>query len=411
MKSPDHAPAHSENGTEGLENIPVVDEELRLITSQLRMIDDRLADLDPRIHRGGPNAVRREIDLSEEYTRQIEEDTIDLKAVKENLLKELEEYYSSRTNQLDKEVKQEVEAALKKVLPDAIKGGGREHLILRSDGEIHPQILRALNTDTLSDLSRKKIGIMRRLYNPDMSEGEFVSLLMNPIKERILESLENTQTDNISETIEPPEPIEHRELTEEELTDIVRQKLSYQDAELPPEHLEAMVRDAEDRSAAKEYARHLSTLPEDTVTKVVPIVKSRMQEVCDELNIPVSPYGRSDSWVYWDLGKQQYYFEQNRDLEPQDDNPYVYAPVLEKDKLNEIVDRHIGWEFYHAPPEVREQALAAISDSEYLGRAFEILQNEPKADGQLPSHQYAELGKVLREYTYTKEIDDTPRTV
>ena len=403
MENFDQVPISSETKKERDQTIPLVDEELRLITSQLEMVDDRIADIDPRIHRGGPYAVTREANLTPEGVNTIEEDTFDLKAVREDLYRELEEYYSTRTNQLEREVKQEVESALRKVLPDALKGGGRELFILGNNGDIHPQILRGLGRDVLPKLSRKKLEIMRKLYDPNMSEGEFVTLLMNPIKDRIRESLQISQATPHQESVMQDSVMEHNDkLSERELADIVLEKLSYQDAELPPEQLDAMARDAEGRESAKKYARHLNALPAEVVSQVLPMLKERMVHTLDELGIPCSPFGRSDSWVYWDLGKQEYYFRQNNGKETVKGDRYSYSSTLEKTKLNEIIDRHVGWEFYHASAEAREKAFKSIDDPYYLARVFEVIQNDPKADGQLPSYEYAELGKILREYIDSK---------
>ena len=132
------------------------------------------------------------------------------------------------------------------------------------------------------------------------------------------------------------------------------------------------------------------------------MLKERMVHTLDELGIPCSPFGRSDSWVYWDLGKQEYYFRQNNGKETVKGDRYSYSSTLEKTKLNEIIDRHVGWEFYHASAEAREKAFKSIDDPYYLARVFEVIQNDPKADGQLPSYEYAELGKILREYIDSK---------
>ena len=194
-----------------------------------------------------------------------------------------------------------------------------------------------------------------------------------------------------------------QEQTEDFDKQTVREKLSYQDADLPPEQLKAMLLDAEGRETATKYAHHLNQLTKESEW-AIPRVKQQAKKVLDILGIPISPYGKSDSWAYWDLGKQQYYYEQNKYSEPKEDDPYTYAPAVEK--LDEISDRHVGWEFYHAPQEVREQAFQAIEDPYYLARTFEVLQNDPKADGQLASYEYAELGKVLREYARSKESED-----
>ena len=175
----------------------------------------------------------------------------------------------------------------------------------------------------------------------------------------------------------------------------VREKLSYQDADLPSEQLETMLRDAEDRETAEKYAHHLNQLPKEEIDRVLPSIKGQTKKVLDTLGIPISPYGTSDSWAYWDLGKQQYYYEQNKDSEHEEGDPYRhYAPALEK--VDEISERHIGWEFYHASSDVQEDVLASITDRDTLQIVYDCLQNEPKADGQIRSYQYARLGAALR---------------
>jgi hypothetical protein len=175
----------------------------------------------------------------------------------------------------------------------------------------------------------------------------------------------------------------------------VREKLSYQDADLPSEQLETMLRDAEDRETAEKYAHHLNQLPKEEIDRVLPSIKGQTKKVLNTLGIPISPYGTSDSWAYWDLGKQQYYYEQNKDSEHEEGDPYRhYAPALEK--VDEISERHIGWEFYHASSDVQEDVLASITDRDTLQIVYDCLQNEPKADGQIRSYQYARLGAALR---------------
>jgi len=175
------------------ENVSDVDEGLQFITSQLELVDEKIADIDPRIHRGGPNAVVREITLSPEEVNQIDFETANWKEMRENLNQELEDYYSTRTNQLEREVKSELESALRAVLPNALKGGSHRFGILRSNGDIDSQIIDyGISTEVFSKLSRKKLEIMRSLTDPDnkFTEAEFTELLINPIKNRVIGSLE-----------------------------------------------------------------------------------------------------------------------------------------------------------------------------------------------------------------------------
>ena len=296
-----------------------------------------------------------------------------------------------------------VENGIKEILsthftPDRLAVAQSEGLLWR-DHDVHRNTIPLYNKELQSLLSKfeKHQGYDR---SKDIDTPETRSPKYDFVENYVAQLIQERADEVAAYEAMPPE---EKERYPDKQT--VREKLSYQDADFPPEQLEAMLRDAEGREMAEKYAHHLNKLPKEEIDRVLPSIKGQTKKVLNILGVPTSKYGQSDSWTYWDLGKQQYYYEQNRDTEPQEGNPYTYAPALEK--VDEISDRHIGWEFYHAPAETREKAFESIEDPYYLTRVFDVLQNDPKADGQLPSHEYAELGKILRGYARSKELKDS----
>src|SRR5262249_34024534 len=124
--------------------------------------------------------------------------------------------------------------------------------------------------------------------------------------------------------------------------------------------------------------------------KAKELVETMMSEAERIGVIPVSPYGKSRSWAMWDIGKQNYFF-----THPTENNPaYVIGdPLTSETKRDEIINRQLGWEAYHAHPEWKQKALG---DPRFL-KAWELLNKAPKADGKLSSRDLAELGKLLRQ--------------
>jgi len=286
-----------------------------------------------------------------------------------------------------------VENRIKEILsthftPDKLAVAQSEGLLWR-DHDVHQNTIPLYNKELQSLLSKfeKHQGYNR---SADKDTPDTWSPKYDFVEEHVAQLIQE-RADEVAryEALSP----EEKERYPDKQT--VREKLSYQDADLPSEQLETMLRDAEDRETAEKYAHHLNQLPKEEIDRVLPSIKRQTKKVLDTLGIPISPYGTSDSWAYWDLGKQQYYYEQNKDSEHEEGDPYRhYAPALEK--VDEISERHIGWEFYHASSDVQEDVLASITDRDTLQIVYDCLQNEPKADGQIRSYQYARLGAALR---------------
>ena len=58
-----------------------------------------------------------------------------------------------------------------------------------------------------------------------------------------------------------------------------------------------------------------------------------------------SPYGNDDSWIQWDLAKQLYYFL-SVDGPVSSEKYRIANPLVDEQLQEEIVSRHIGWEYW-----------------------------------------------------------------
>lgn len=173
--------------------------------------------------------------------------------------------------------------------------------------------------------------------------------------------------------------------------------LAYQDAPLSKEELERMREYTATSESASRYAIALESLEQalggkEQVEKLANSIHGEMMENARRLNLPVSPYGISKTWAVWDLGKQHYFYTHPSEA----DTRYKITPAQSPEKMQEIADRHLGWEAYmtyRGNPTWRKQI---DGDSRYA-KAQEYFSRSPKENGTLSSLELAELGKILRE--------------
>ena len=62
------------------------------------------------------------------------------------------------------------------------------------------------------------------------------------------------------------------------------------------------------------------------------------------LGINSTPWGKDDTWIYWDIAKQLYYYL-NIDRSEISIHYRIANPLEDKILKEEIVSRHIGWEY------------------------------------------------------------------
>ena len=197
----------------------------------------------------------------------------------------------------------------------------------------------------------------------------------------------------------PPIPApsipEHQEryLTAEE----VRQEyFGYQDADLPEEQKAAMREYSKKNESSKKYAEALTAMIQryglDAIKEKSQEARTECQRMLSALGVSSSPFGNSQTWSMWDLAKQ-YYFTLHPD---QNDSRYSIAnPMESPEKFEEIILRHVGWEFYGFPGQMN--VIEKITDSNIKIKLLDYLIKEPKENNTLSSKELAELGALLKK--------------
>ena len=180
---------------------------------------------------------------------------------------------------------------------------------------------------------------------------------------------------------------------------VIDQDLAYQDATLPEEVKQRMLDWSRKSESAQKYADSIVQLSQranlETLRETAKGLVQTMSTEAARLGIPVSPYGTSNTWAMWDIGKQNYFFTHQAENDPSYE---IGDPLTSEAKREEIINRHLGWEAYaafrgNAAPEWKQKIM---SDREFAN-ALELLNKPPKQNNSLSSKDLAELGKILRE--------------
>src|SRR3989344_1497403 len=180
---------------------------------------------------------------------------------------------------------------------------------------------------------------------------------------------------------------------------IIEQDLAYQDAALPEEMKQRMLDWSKKSESAQKYADSIVQLSQranlETIRRVAKELTQTMSTEAARLGIPVSPYGKSNTWAMWDIGKQNYFFTHQTENDPSYE---IGDPLTSEAKREEIINRHLGWEAYaafrsNAAPEWKQK----IMGDRKFANAVELLNRPPKQNNTLSSKDLAELGSILRE--------------
>jgi hypothetical protein len=78
---------------------------------------------------------------------------------------------------------------------------------------------------------------------------------------------------------------------------------------------------------------------------VVGLIRSIYDGEMRRLKLPSSPFGEDNSWINWDLAKQIYFFL-SKDRSATNNHYRIADPLSDESKRDEIISRHIGWEFW-----------------------------------------------------------------
>jgi len=180
---------------------------------------------------------------------------------------------------------------------------------------------------------------------------------------------------------------------------VIDQDLSYQDAILPDEVKQRTLDWSRKDASARKYADSIVQLSQranlETLRQTAKELVQIMSVEAARLGIPVSPYGKSNTWAMWDIGKQNYFFTHQAENNPAYE---IGDPLTSDEKREEIINRHLGWEAYaafrgNAAPEWKQ----TIASDRRFANALALLNKPPKQNGSLSSKDLAELGKLLRE--------------
>lgn len=125
------------------------------------------------------------------------------------------------------------------------------------------------------------------------------------------------------------------------------------------------------------------------------------------LGSSTNPYSSSESWSLWDIAKQYHYF-QHGIKEP---GYYVGNPMQDEQVVQDIIDRHFGWEL-HGRWQAGESSRGAISEkisgAEQEREAVDLLSKTGKTDnGTLSSSDLTRLGALVRECLFAASTATT----
>ena len=242
--------------------------------------------------------------------------------------------------------------------------------------------------DYFSGLQDEVVEELRR-FPPEKPKAE---------EEQIVDGNLDKTVEDKSEIINPHEkpkiPTETAEFLKE---NIISSDLSYQDADIPEQRKAGMLKWSKESPSASRYAESIVTLAQGTSLNEIrgkaEELKNQLLKIASTIGVPVSAEAQSLSWAMWDIGKQYYYFIHQNEADPKYE---IAEPLESKEKQEEIVNRHLGYEAYRAFNSNSEWKKKIEKDNRFT-RALELLNKKPKQDGQLSSYDFAELGKRLRE--------------
>ena len=162
-----------------------------------------------------------------------------------------------------------------------------------------------------------------------------------------------------------------------------------------------------------EALREILATQKDQLETLKDALADYFEATVREIDLPVSRFGRSDSWKYWDLAKQKYLSEHP---DESDTSRYLLADPFEfetnptsRTVLQQIADRHIGWEAY------REYNVQGSIEDFHLdsghqtyARIRALITETEKPTGFLASDKLAELGRLIRENKGVADLEITP---
>lgn len=134
-----------------------------------------------------------------------------------------------------------------------------------------------------------------------------------------------------------------------------------------------------------------------------------MKNLMQEIDLPMSAYGASKSWVLWDMAKQTYLAEHSAESNAD----YTLGNPMENENIcRQISDRHLGWELYglyRSSADARRKIGEVLQNSPHAPRAQQLFNKDPNSRGTLRSIELEVLGEVIRTAMEEKKEEEVAR--
>lgn len=198
--------------------------------------------------------------------------------------------------------------------------------------------------------------------------------------------------------------VEKPKINKESLSteDIVTEYLAYQDIPASADEKKAMLEySLKPESPGMKYAESLQEIlevsPKEQIEGVASHMVTEAKGILNKYGIRGSNYLKSKTWAMWDIGKQYHYFTHPDET----DKKYSIAnPLKSHEKIQEMIDRQVGWEVYRMK---KENFADKFKKHPLYARLQELLRRVPKnSNGSLSSKDLAELGSVIRKIVEEK---------
>jgi hypothetical protein len=184
---------------------------------------------------------------------------------------------------------------------------------------------------------------------------------------------------------------------EEELNRVYNEWLSYRKA-----WSELGGRPNEDRPDSWEwYARVILYLETESLLDEFHDVVAKLRSTYDaemkRIGLRSSAFGNDDSWIHWDVAKQ-IYLSLNPERAAAWPRYRVANPLVDRPIRDEIVSRHVGWEFWFPGKPALGDANATLPEPWSRDSEISCLLKfgSSKHSNQPASWALAEIGKRLR---------------
>lgn len=127
-------------------------------------------------------------------------------------------------------------------------------------------------------------------------------------------------------------------------------------------------------------------------TDIWVVLKNLMQDI----DLPMSAFTVSKSWVLWDMAKQTYLAEHPDESTP---DYKLGNPMEDAEICQQISDRHFGWEMYwkyKTSADAKRKIDGILINSPRAREAQQFFAKVPTSKGTMRSIELQELGKIVR---------------